>query len=430
MTKILIFIFLKKPLLKKIGENFLIPYSIFTWLDTFKVNPHDWLIKFEASFGLTLNEKQKEEILSLIPFECLKEENGQNGIRTFSNDFKCLAKKGFLVSNNKCYSKLPLEEIEQKLTSIGNIGNSAENTNLYDFVNNLKFDDILTTTSENLRDQQRFFIKFQHIVEQNNIDKIQDIIWKLRSVWDQEEIPLIKIKYASSSQKQIVEDLIIFPVCLFYNQRGLYLTGYGPKPNDSYHLNYYNYRLDHFCAQDTNKYIIPLEWDEEKYPEIHFELLEKKEELQELNSADIYEKLQKGLGVDLDREIKTMLLRFPQDFHKYYIKNTKRHDTFKQLNVSNSQEFWQKLNKSLAKTGTKLTENDKQLISKVIENNPDDAYYIMNYRHGKEGGYNVEADVIMRLRSWGHNVEILCPLDLRQRMREDSQKAWEIYQND
>jgi CRISPR-associated protein (TIGR03985 family) len=53
----------------------------------------------------------------------------------------------------------------------------------------------------------------------------------------------------------------------------------------------------------------------------------------------------------------------------------------------------------------------------------------MNYRHGKDGGNNVEADVIMRLRSWGHNVEILCPPDLRQRMKEDYQKAWKIYQD-
>ena len=52
----------------------------------------------------------------------------------------------------------------------------------------------------------------------------------------------------------------------------------------------------------------------------------------------------------------------------------------------------------------------------------------MNYRHGEHGGYNVEPDVIMRLRAWGHNVEVLYPADLRKRMKEDYQKAWDIYQ--
>ncbi len=402
-----------------------IKYSIFTWLDTFKVNLHDWLIKFEARFGLTLNEKQKEEILSLIPFKCLKEKNGKNGIRTFNNDFICLATRSFLLSKNKQYTKLHLETITTKLISVSHLTNTLENSNFSDQTNNIIFDELLKTTSESLREQQRFFIKFQHIVTRNDLDKIEDIVYQLRKVWSQEDIPLISIKYASSSQQETV-DLIIFPICLFYNQRGIYLTGYGSKPSNLSYLGYYNYRLDHFLELDKNKYIFSQEWDEDN-PDIHLKLLKKKEELQELNSADIYDKLQEGLGVDLDRELKTMLLRFPQDFHKYYIKNTKRHDTFKQLNINNLQEFWQKLNQSLEKTQTKLTENDKQLISKVIENNPDDAYYIMNYRHGKEGGYNVEADVIMRLRSWGHNVEILCPHDLRQRMRADSQKAWEIY---
>ncbi|MGI0481088.1 TIGR03985 family CRISPR-associated protein [Geminocystis sp. CENA526] len=401
--------------------------SVKDWLDTFGIKKENWLQQFQDLFGLELTKEQKEEILNLIPFDCLNEQNGQNGIRTFNNDFICLAKRGFLVSENKRYSKLSLEDIEQKLTANINVNNGAESTNIYDFVNNIKFDQVLTMTSENLKDQQRFFIKFQHIVNQNDVDKVEDIIYELRNIWEKEDIPLIKIKYQSSSQKQIYDALVTYPICLFYNQRGMYLTGYGSKPGDNY-LSYYNYRLDHFQEWEKNKYIITVNWDDDD-PYIHPELPNEKDEKQEQKSDDIYNELQKALGVDLHREIKTMLLRFPKDFHKYYIENTKRHDTFQRLNVKNLKDFWAKFDRHLKNSNIKtiITDNERELINEVIKKYPDDAYYVMDYRHGKEGGDNVEADVIMRLRSWGHNVEILAPHDLRKRMQEDCQKLWKVY---
>lgn len=36
----------------------------------------------------------------------------------------------------------------------------------------------------------------------------------------------------------------------------------------------------------------------------------------------------------------------------------------------------------------------------------------------------------MRLRAWGYNVEVFLPLELRQRIAEDSQKVWQLYHND
>jgi CRISPR-associated protein (TIGR03985 family) len=54
----------------------------------------------------------------------------------------------------------------------------------------------------------------------------------------------------------------------------------------------------------------------------------------------------------------------------------------------------------------------------------------MNYPHGEEGGKEVEADVIMRLRAWGYNVEVLYPPDLRQRLCNDIQKTGNLYQRE
>ena len=62
-------------------------------------------------------------------------------------------------------------------------------------------------------------------------------------------------------------------------------------------------------------------------------------------------------------------------------------------------------------------------MKKRIAAHPNDAYYTMNYRDG-------DNSVIMRLRAWCPNVEVLFPFDLRDRMREDMEKTWDLYKDD
>jgi CRISPR-associated protein (TIGR03985 family) len=52
---------------------------------------------------------------------------------------------------------------------------------------------------------------------------------------------------------------------------------------------------------------------------------------------------------------------------------------------------------------------------------PDDAYYKLNYRVD-------DNDVIMRLRAWGANVEVLFPQNLRDRIIKDISETYSIYQ--
>ncbi|MBE9176702.1 TIGR03985 family CRISPR-associated protein, partial [Synechocystis salina LEGE 06155] len=55
-------------------------------------------------------------------------------------------------------------------------------------------------------------------------------------------------------------------------------------------------------------------------------------------------------------------------------------------------------------------------------NNPTHSYYRMDYRVD-------DNNVIMRLRAWGPNVEVLFPLQLRQRMADDSKTMATLYQS-
>lgn len=422
-------------------------YKIEDWLKLFEVNKSNWFEDFLLKFSVNIEEKRKEKlkkiIFQLIPFDTFQDKSfKQQGRKTLLNDFRdTLANRGFLeeqeggkkinkLKKSYLFLKLKLSQIEAELNKGDNFSQPNQESDSFDLFNELFYgDEVLATTSDSLKQKKRFFIKLQHIVNKKNKDKIGNIILQLKEVWEEKEISLIKINYESSSLEKEVE-LIVYPLYLFYNKRGIYLTGFGSMPDFPSKINYYNYRLDHILSQEEkNKYITILNWDEDN-PDIHWQLIEKKEELQSQNSEKLYQQLHKALGVDLHRKIKTMLLRFPKTFHDYYIKESKRHETFEQLNIDKNQQWKKQLKEKFQETKTEIKSEDMQFINDIIEANPDDAYYTMNYRHGEEGGDKVEADVIMRLRAWGYNVEVLLPSDLRKRMREDMKKTWELYQND
>lgn len=327
-----------------------------------------------------------------------------------------------------------------------NLENETEDiSDIYDNFSKLckqyKIDTIAISAELFKKNPERFFLNLQNIINEKDVDKIEDICCELQKNWEGNDITPIKIKYKSSSKKQTFE-VIIYPICLFYNRRIVYLYGYGLNPNSQEKLSYYNYRLDNIqqiSHSPEYKYLIPLGWELENC-QVVSKLLENKEKLQKLNSETVYYEFQKAFGVDTEKTVQTMLLRFPQDFHKGYIKGSRRHDTFKQLifnpDTDDSDIFLEQLKEVLKQENkknesqTKITPDDEKLIRKIVEKYPQDAYYTMNYRHGEEGEYNVEADVIMRLRAWCPNVEVLLPADLRQRMKEDMQKTWELYQDD
>lgn len=396
-----------------------------------------------------LSESEKKEILSLVDVDCLKKILKPilqaDKEKTFRNDFKDLVKYGFLIKyEDKKYkfSKLSIDQIKNKLNII------KKSSDLFEDLETNILDLTLRTTLDTFKNNERFFIKFQHILNQEDTAKVGNIIDELRQIWEKEN-QLIFIKYQSSSQKKQV-DLIIYPITLFYNQRAIYLAGYGPTPYDEKQCNYYNYRLDRFCPHLDNKYIYPIIWDEDQFyqwkdqidhddklPCILLKLFDDKINIEQWKQDHIYQQLSQALGVDTEKTIKTMLLRFPHDFHQGYIKGSQRHETFKQIEYENNNDnFLTELKCILTKekksrnSQTEITENDEKLIRKTLEKYPQDAYYTMNYRHGEEGGYNVESDVVMRLRAWCPNVEVLLPNDLRKRMREDMQKTWELYQDD
>lgn len=256
----------------------------------------------------------------------------------------------------------------------------------------------------NIKGVQRFFIHTEYIVKGERQDSVGEAIANLKNIWDRDTVPFIKITYDSASlYKQSTR--IVYPICVRYFKRALYLAAYGEDPKKRKQLAYKNYRLDRIMA---------IEVVARDAPEVPAKL---KQELflspAKYHPVYIIESSARALGSDFYRPIATMLLRFPKYYHEAYIEDTLRHETFKQIDPQIS---LRKLFKQL-----KIDPESKKAIEQKMARFADDAYYKLDYRVG-------DNDVIMRLRAWGANVEVLYPPDLRDRMIEDITNTYKIYQ--
>jgi CRISPR-associated protein (TIGR03985 family) len=257
-----------------------------------------------------------------------------------------------------------------------------------------------------LKGVQRFHLHSNYQILNEQAQRIAIYQQQLRKIWENENKVPCKLTYKSSSKVQTYS-VIVYPVCLYYYERSFYLCAFEAKENED-RRSWYNYRLDRIQALKC------LDWQADKsiIPPALVDLC------REVNDLDlvtgIQDDIEAAYGFDFYQNLQSMLLRFDRNFHDRYIKNTWRHNTFKLVEPT-------EINGLLNTLG--LNTSDRSLIDKRIQTHRDDAYYKMNYRVK-------DNSVIMRLRAWCPNVEVLYPLDLRQQMRDDIQKTWVLYSDD
>ena len=353
-----------------------------------------WQTKLKARYNL--NDSLIQALLNSKVFNVTR--------RTLSNDFKRLSqlKSPYLKaidSRQGYYKKVDLD----RRTDLETDNNISSN-----LLNVLEVE--LQTIAEeigNINGVQRFFVHTEYIVKGEAQDNVGDAIAYLKDIWNQEPVPFIKIAYDSASLP-LRPTRIVYPMCVRYIKRALYLAAYGQDPKKRKQLSYKNYRLDRITNIET------VEWDA---PEIPAELKQQLSNyLQEKYVPEyITYSTSQALGSDFYQPIATMLLRFPQLYHEAYIENTLRHQTFKQIDTKDRVSL-NKLFKEL-----NLNPQETEILKKKIANFPNDAYYRLNYRIN-------DNDVIMRLRAWGANVEVLYPQNLRDRMIKNITATYGIYQ--
>ncbi len=269
--------------------------------------------------------------------------------------------------------------------------------------------------------QRLFFHPDYHIPSGEVAQRVYSHLKDLKSIWQQTPVSIIEITYQSSRLKGKVSSYIIYPVCIYYYQRGFYLCAFGQSPEQQTdESNWYNYRLDRIQSikeLDPNTDNIPQDIIDTRNNEQSEQEQQKVQEEETYNGClvdHIEQEIESAYGFDFYLEKEEMLLRFPYEFDKHYISNTVRHQTFKKIDY---EKALQKLNEA------RITKNQRNKLQQHIKNHSNDGYYTLQYRKN-------ENSVIMRLRAWCPNVEVILPWELRQRMKEDIQQTWELYKND
>jgi CRISPR-associated protein (TIGR03985 family) len=337
--------------------------------------------------------------------------------KTIRNDLKHLVTKGYLEASNgkfrlaEHFPALPLPE--SMPSSLVLEAEASDSIFLAE-----DFDSYHSLFARPIAEVQRFYIHGEYRSlsgeeDDYNIGRNQKV---LREVWDQPKTPLVELKYASASQQKTYQ-IVIYPLLIHYYQRAFYLCGYGLQKEGSY--NWHNYRIDRIAqikllpnpdasvTQEMRDFHANCD-DHEAIEEIH-------------------RKWESAYGCDFYQSPATVLLRFDRDFHDRYIQNTFRHQTFKQFPVHRLEEILglqQPLNEEgqTAQQRAQSLLNGSRIALARSQAHPHDAYYFMRYRLH-------DNSVLMRLRAWSPNVEVLFPLSLRQRMAADIQRAGIYYQD-
>lgn len=362
-------------------------------------------------------EAYVKELESVYPFWL----TGKAMQTTFQKD---LAEKGWLSYEGKQkYRKLEqlpeLESLSQIKVNCSS-GISDENEQRLNFL----LDDLLLVADKfekPINSIQRLFLYTDYqIPTRENARKIYSYIKQLKLIWQTEPVPIIQLTYQSFYLNGKIISYMIYPVCLYYYQRSFYLCSFGQSPRQPEGSDWYNYRLDRVISLQI------IDKQTAKIPKAiqNKALEEQSEQEQQLIQEDdtyngplieeIQENLEQAYGFDFYLELATMILRFPVEYDRRYIRHTIRHQTFRSLS---RQAVIERINQA------DLNQTQKAYLKKKVANSPEDGFYRLNYRKN-------EFNTIMRLRAWCPNVEIILPWELRQKMKQDMEESLNLYQHD
>jgi CRISPR-associated protein (TIGR03985 family) len=321
--------------------------------------------------------------------------------RTLQGDLQILVELGWLKYTNRQYYRVaefpfyPVNNSDEK-----NPGKLLA----YNHFLQEDLSAIAQNHSQQINGVQRFFVHLDYVIPKSTIDVVENWQWELKEIWTNNPIPPIELIYSSARVKNQV-NCVIYPVCIYYFQRAVYLCGYGDIPNRQNHQtsDWYNFRLDHIDSINV------LDWTHSKIPD-NLQQRYRKQDLP--NPDEIAIAMDKAWGFDFYLPPRLMVLRFDADYDERYIKNSNRHPTFKSVK-------YEKLKKIISS----VTNNPQEIqafLSILNQRHRHDAYYQVMYRHRDNG-------IIMRLRAWGAKCEVLYPLDLRANRAEEIAAEFKLY---
>jgi CRISPR-associated protein (TIGR03985 family) len=385
--------------------------SIHQWLfaDYLATDQQQWYEDFRETCYLA-GDADIKDFLDTLSWEKSKSNDDKNRLfacvpRTINNNLKELVKLGYLEKISDKFHKL--EEIDFSPLAQSKPVDAKFNFPNLSYIRQEDLSEVPDLFRAAMGQKQRFFMHVDYVVAKRDLDN--DWPYRFQQLWQENEFPILRLEYDSVSLHRLVKR-ITYPVCIYYYQRALYLCAYGQDPKDRNKLDWYNYRLDRIKAMAN------LDWSD---PEIPL-LLREQYHQQNLFTADYIDtQLSRGFGFDFYKPLKTMVLRFNQDFSERYIDESFRHETFEKFDTVRQLSTWLGQQQLQPAEKEQLQRAVKQWQAQGKQE-PTHSYFRMDYRHQ-------DNNVIMRLRAWGPNVEVLFPLDLRQRMALDVQAMADLY---
>jgi CRISPR-associated protein (TIGR03985 family) len=204
-------------------------------------------------------------------------------------------------------------------------------------------------------------------------------------------------------QERLVE-IITYPVCLHYMRRAKYLSAYGIDPHGNF--GWHNYRLDRIAAKSLQI----LAWGDPLIPKLLKELWR----TGNLPTPDeIQAELDEAWGFNFYYPKGLLIVRFPPQFARWYVDDTVRHPTFEPIAY---QQLLQLIRQQVKGS------QQQQLLSIIQQRPTTDAYYKAWIRLG-------DINVLMRLRDWRPNGEVIAPLSVRQKLLEEALQEVSHYQD-
>lgn len=248
---------------------------------------------------------------------------------------------------------------------------------------------------------KRIFIHLDYILPPDIQEQVDTVQYDIEQLWRQPDGGVIQFELWMARQERQTT-VTVYPVCLHYARRAKYLSAYGLDPEGR--MAWHNYRLDRIVSERVKVLL----WDAPQVPE-------KLKELHDLGKLptpkDVEDQLAAAWGFNFYLPKGWLLMRFSPWFARGYMDNTERHPTFERVAYGEL--------RSLIAQNVPL-EQQAQVQRVVAGCSPQDVYYAGWVRLG-------DINVVMRLRDWRPQGEVIAPWELRQQMREEARQEAETY---
>jgi len=248
------------------------------------------------------------------------------------------------------------------------------------------------------------FVNFDYIIPPESQDRVDDYHKQLEDLWHTTDSGVIQFEYQiiqsdsglnpteSSRFFSQIKHITVYPVCIHYLRRAKYLSAYGIDPDGN--MGWHNYRLDRI----TSESLTVLAWGDRTVPK-YLKQLRNSGKLPTSQEVEI--ELGKAWGFKFYEQPQLLLIRFSEDFARWYVDNTVRHQTFKAISYAKIPNL---LQKSLS-----INYDRDTILAILKQRKSSDRYYQAWIRPN-------DINIIQRLRDWRPNGEVIAPISLRQKM--------------